>query len=260
MVKYNHKTAQTNTKTDLNDLLIGELDFFGIVPVENSNYQIEVGDETILVENLKEAKSIIKDAIKELKTYLYSKWEDLKHLILVILENTTGNQSSLNNIIFLNGARKLFYLSKRFPELKGIHSLIKELMNTDVSETHPNLINKFNIKYFEIKTIHQLILNEIYKSKLISRMSQLQKEAQISGPWANVDLPMKERVWEWDADGDEEYFADRTKSRKQQPRYNPETNKQGFYFVWQDLNLSPYSFEDRDHESPYKGNNYLSIP
>ena len=86
----------------------------------------------------------------------------------------------------------------------------------------------------------------------------LTKEAQISGPWANLDLPMAERVWSWGED--EEYFDQRSKARKEQVRYNPEYDKQGYFFVWQDLNRDPYSFDDMKTDSPYKSRHMITLP
>jgi hypothetical protein len=89
---------------------------------------------------------------------------------------------------------------------------------------------------------------------------KIRKTAQISGPWANLDLPMKERVWEWDSDGESEYFENRTKARREQTRYNPEYDKQGFFYVWQDFTRDPYSFEDFKKDSPYKSRHQIAIP
>ena len=109
-------------------------------------------------------------------------------------------------------------------------------------------------------------MREIYRTKLLKKYAQLHKVAQISGPWANLDLPMKERVWEFDSE-EEEYFDTREKQRKEQVRYNPEylgagssATQQGFFYIWQDRNRDPYLFQNRESDSPYKSRLLMNIP
>lgn len=262
MTIYNRKKSR-QIKTASNEdvlipLILNEMSLFGIV-LKNSSYEVSLGDETAKVNSLQEVHSLIKSGLKELKTYLFELWEDLNNIANILLENSGGNTTSLDNLIFLNAIKKAFYLSKKFPELKNVNSTLLRALNTDIADVHPDVIRKFNHKFIEIKVVHQVILNELYRLRLIGRISTVTKQAQISGPWANLDLPMKERVWEW-SEGEDEYFDNRTKARREQTRYNPETNKQGFYFVWQDLSTSPYRFEDMDSDSPYKSRGQISIP
>jgi len=107
--------------------------------------------------------------------------------------------------------------------------------------------------------MHRLIMSEIYRCLLIDRYLKITKQAQISGPWANLDVPMQERKWEWD-DTEEEYFRDRQTSRREQIRYNPENaTSSGFFFVWVDKNRDPYKFEDMATDSPYKSRATMTI-
>jgi len=109
-------------------------------------------------------------------------------------------------------------------------------------------------------------MTELYRLKVLDKYRSMEKIASmklagIPGPWANLDLPMKERVWEWNSDEDE-FFANREKSRKEQIRYNPEEaeNTNGMFYVWQDLTRSPYSYYNRTTESPYKSRLLISQP
>lgn len=103
-------------------------------------------------------------------------------------------------------------------------------------------------------------MREIYRLKLIDRLLNIQnptrqKEAQVSGPWANLDLPIEERMWEFEGE-DEEYFETRKKIRREQTRYNPEYVN-GFYYKWDDITRDPFSYYDKD--SPYKTRSYMGI-
>ena len=63
-------------------------------------------------------------------------------------------------------------------------------------------------------------------------------DSDISGPYAHLDLPYCERVMEY-KEGDD-WLRDREKAISDQPRYNPEYNENGFYFVWMEPRREPY--------------------
>lgn len=239
------------------DLLKNELKIYHIIP-SNGGFKIVLGDETVQAANIQDAIQYIESAIREIKEHIWEAWVDLRQLAIILAQNDGGNEGGLANILFLNSVKKSYLLSSNFTDLKSVSDAIYELLDIDAAEVHPDLISKFNKKYLEIRLLHRLIMNEIYRVQLLRQFSKITKQAQISGPWANLDLPIKERVWEWSED--EEYFDDRQRARRNQIRYNPEYNQEGFYFVWQDYNRDPYSFEDFKKDSPYKSRQQLAIP
>jgi len=239
-------------------LLENELISFDIDKQLDGTYIVVVGDESFPAPNLDECKKHIELGISELKQIIWEDWQDLSHIATLVSHNNSGNSSGLNNLIFLNAVKKSYFLSKIFTDLSDVSDCLKNLFFVDASEVHNNLIEKFNHKYLRIKLLHYLIMRELYRIHLIRRSQKILKSAQVSGPWSNLDLPMKERVWEWSED--EEYFDNRQRARREQVRYNPENNKMGFYYVWQDLTRDPYSFEDIQKDSPYKSRSILTIP
>lgn len=241
------------------DLLKLELESFDIIQQDTGRYVLVIGDETVTASSLKECREYISQGIQELKSNLWDSWHDLSHLSQVITQNDAGNEPSLNNILFLTTVKRAFFLSQIFSDLSEISKSIKELFNIDASEIHKDLISKFNLKYLEVKLLHHLLMTEIYRVNLITKYMHVHKKAQISGPWANLDLPMKERVWEFAED--EEYFENRSRAKREQVRYNPEMlPTTGFYYIWQDLSRNPYLFDDRDTQSPYKSRKIMQIP
>ena len=236
-------------------LLKAELSTFHICPAING-YDISIGDENLHCPTLADCLKHIEDGIGELKEEIWQCWQDLHNVAQVMLESTSGNEGGLDNVIFLNAVNKSYFLSKAFSELLPVSNILQMLFDANITEIHNNLIIKFNTLYLKIVALNRLILNEIYRTKIIKQWQQLTKQAQVSGPWANVDLPMAERVYPWFEAADE--LQGREDARKKQERYNPEYVN-GFYYVDKDLNRSPYRFEDRQTESPYKSNNYLSI-
>jgi len=246
------------SKRNDDDLLKYEMESFKINKQKSGTYSLEIGDELVDAGSLSECKQYIKEGIAELKNDLWDAWSDLSHISQIIVENNSGNSDSLDNVLFLSTAKRAFALSCVFSDLKEVSRYLKQIFTIDASEVHHNLISKFNAKYFDVKMRHSLLMRELYRLSLISKYMKLHKAAQISGPWANLDLPMKERVWDYSED--EEYFEGRSKAKRNQVRYNPEMlPSTGFYYVWQDLNRDPFQFSDRDEESPYKSRKILQI-
>ncbi len=241
------------------EILRYEMKIHGI-SIGDDGYSVRVGDEVIKTESLSASINIISEGENELKRHVREKWEDLYYLANFMMSSGAGqNSSSLDNLIFLSSVKKSFQLSSRFSELRQVSDALKLLMMSDASEMDSRLIKKFNGLYIQIRIIHRLIMTEQFRKNLLTSLTAQSKTAQVAGPYSNMDMPLKERVWEW-KDGEEEYFADREKERKNSVRYNPEYDKYGFYYVWQDLNRDPYLFEDRKDESPYQSRFLVSMP
>lgn len=238
-----------------NDLITKELQILDIDRT-SSPIKSRVGDETLIFNSVSECKDAIKHSTVELKEHLWSDWNDVVNLSRIIIESDTQNAGQADNIIFLHQVKTIFALSRVFSELSEISKNLYQLFNIDIINVHRNLITKFNMLCLRIKMLHYLIMREKYRLQLLSRYD-IRKTAQVSGPWANLDLPMAERVWEWDSEDD--YLENRDRARKEQIRYNPETTKQGYYFVWDDPSRDPYLFEDMATESPYRSRSILTI-
>lgn len=85
----------------------------------------------------------------------------------------------------------------------------------------------------------------------------------VQGWYANLDIPMFERKFEW-REG-EDYLTDRDKSIKNQTRYNPEYQKvnfcddSGFFYIYYEPRNAPYEFLKglNDDESVYPSRSSL---
>lgn len=250
---------KSHKNTDDLELLRIELRAFNVIN-DAGGYRIKIGDESLILPNLKECFTALQSATKELTEHISNSWQELDKIAKRIIQRQGQNSGSLDNLLFLNAVQKSFQLTSVFPQLDYVQQTLYHLLDTDIQEMDDHLIRHFNTEYLEVQSLHRLIMDELYRQKLIKRMMTLTKQAQISGPWANLDLPMKERVWEWD-EGEEEYFDSRQKSRREQVRYNPENGtKSGFYYVWQDLNIGPYKWEDKEDEQPYQSRHTMTIP
>lgn len=251
--------AQLSSKQSTDkDLIINELIVHKIIP-NDGGYSIAVGDDLLPVKTLQECLQLIEQGLKELKTSMQELWQNLAKLSGATSKmNGKNNLHGFENVYFLSNAKKVFLLARLFPELEKVTDSIHGVLDVDLQFIDDADVKKFNFVCLRIFLMHRLIMSEIYRRKLVLLATQNIKLAQISGPWANLDLPMKERMWEWSED--EEYFKDRQDSKREQARYNPETNPLGFYFVWQDQSRGPYSYFERNEEGTYPHDNYLSIP
>lgn len=253
---FNLKQHKISTPTDL---LSQELGAFGIVRQHDGSYLMNVGDEKVHTDKLIDCKKYLYQSINEIKKYLKEKWEDIAHLADVMAEKKSSNESSIDNLLFLNAVKKSLKLSGHFSQLATVKQSLTKLLYADPSDFNIEDIQKFNYLYLSIRSLHSLVMEELYRLRVVSQNLQLNKTAQVSGPWSNLDLPMKERVWEWD-EGEDEYFSNRNESIKNQMRYNPEYDKYGFYYVWNEPTRDPYRFEDMSKDSPYKSRLMLTIP
>jgi len=79
----------------------------------------------------------------------------------------------------------------------------------------------------------------------------------VAGPWAHLDIPMFERVFQWQ-EGDD-WLKDREKAISKLPRYNPQYDLHGFYFKWIEPRNLAYAWENRFNEGSYPMRNVLNL-
>lgn len=87
--------------------------------------------------------------------------------------------------------------------------------------------------------------------------------SSVAGPYAHLELPIHERVFEWNEG--EDWLTDRDKAISDQHRYNPEYDKvttkdsEGFYFVWDEQRRTPTDWlHVLEGDTPYKTRNLLA--
>lgn len=250
---------QSHREENIFDILRRELSILEITRLNSHAHKARIGDEFV-IDTLPNIKKTIQEAINELKSLIWNLWDNLAHLCDTVVYDHSANTGTMQNSLFLNNVKRIYGLSSIFPDLTDVSQSIKKIFYIDMASIGDELVKSFNLLCLKIRLTHHLIMREIYRTKVISHYLKFVKTAQISGPWANLDLPMQERKWEWD-DEENEYFAERDEAKKQQVRYNPEAQQgcYGFYFVWNDMSRGPYNFGDVEN-SPYKSRLLLTIP
>lgn len=256
---FNLKSHAT-TEIDDQTLLQYELNAFDIHH-KGTYYEIRIGDDTLQLPSLKDCTQSLSESIKEVKSHLRNSWENLARIADRISKSKGTNTGRIANLLFLNLVNKTYILTDLFTELTAEKTALEALLNSDIANADDYLVDMFNSESVSIKALHKLVMEEMYRLKIIKQYMKMTKIAQISGPWANLDLPMGERMWKFDS-SEEEYFDNRQKSRREQTRYNPESQEgtNGFYFVFVDHNRDPYRWDQREEEGIYPSHSNLSIP
>ena len=240
-------------------LLQNELTACGVQQTD-SCYTMHIDNEEVQCTDLTDCMAKTVAEIKQLKQKGLKEWESLAHIADQIVEQPKYSQiGCLNNLLFLNNIRKVHELSLLFDELMEVSSSIQKLKYIDVSHVSTNLVKDFNDLYLSLRVLHTLILQRMYRNKVIMQIMKMFKTASITGPWSNLDLPSLERQWKFDSE-EEEYFKNREDAKKNQARYNPTYDIHGVFFEWVDRNIPPYLWSDRATESPYKSRLQISIP
>ena len=181
---------KSHTTTDDLELLRNELQIFDVVR-SGSGYEIEIGDECVSCKDLSEVTNVINSGLHELREHCWESWKSLAELSERLVEESGRNSGSVNNLLFLHAVKRSFLLSRIFSDLNFVTEILRKILNTDIAKVDDHLIGHFNSEYLTIQSLHRLIMSEKYRCKLIARYSSMTKQAQISGPWANLDLPIE---------------------------------------------------------------------
>ena len=250
-------------KTDIPDeqLIEIELRANGAVKQEDGTFVFHVCGEKMVCPFC-ECVSICNNELEGLKEKLWNEWQMLGHVAELATKEPHFNETScLDNLLFLNYVKKAYLFSRMFDDLSNVSQAINRIFRCDISRINEDLVRQFNASYIEVKTLHVMVMKEIYRGKLLKRYGKLKKTASISGPWANLDLPFLERVYPYDNNSEhEEYMENRTRTKQQQTRYNPEKNMFGIFYSWEDLRRNPYDWSKWKEESSVPVRYQTSIP
>jgi len=104
-------------------------------------------------------------------------------------------------------------------------------------------------------TLAQLGPDDLHKARI--------KVARgVSGPWANLDLPRKERQFEWSEIKEEVHGRDKDIRKQKRYRQGLENynndGRVGEGYYWRELRNEPYSWDSRSDSSPYQNRSILS--
>lgn len=217
-----------------------------------------------------------KNKIKDYIDVFRDLWKDICILLQESGSSSLDLDRSKNFIYALRRLEKLIYC---FDETKNtnLEIIFEDAFNKDICMFSHRAI-EFLPKYsITVDYIYRMIVKNKYKLSLLScaklgkqevNKQKLVKKAYsydqgVMGPWSRLDLPMKERVWEWN---DMESIIEGTERSKQKQRryrkglinYNGvQDPEEGQFWVWYEPRNEPFSWYNRKDESPYPSRELL---
>jgi len=244
------------------EIIEQELIIQGIRPLGDKLYHWR--DQKISLKQLDDSLSFL--ISKNKKTQL-TLWIELSE---VIKKRETGDSDKDMSKMFIPALKGLYLLSCNFDSLRenGICDVLKAATLSDVNDFSRLVMNRVIEFRLSIDWLHHLIRSDMYLRFLLkaynkSRLNEYVVAGGVSGPWANLDLPMQERVFKWDEI--EEETAGRGRDKRNQRRYTMGLENYGTGdhspnegFVWRELRNEPYEFDDASN-NPYPHRNTLWI-
>jgi hypothetical protein len=141
---------------------------------------------------------------------------------------------------------------------KDINSFAK-----DVVSSIPDYRIAIEWVWRRVSRLHYLctILKFALRGKGYVSQKRLIEAAAFSGPWSNLNLHMKERVFKWneieeEVEGRQRDIRNQRRYRMGLENYNND-GRVGEGFFWREIRNEPYLWSDRENESPYPGRSLL---
>ncbi len=261
------------------DILTKELALYGIKLKDNKNCSVYYNRQFFDVSIIK-VLSNLKKRIKQNGLIFEQLWRDL------FVEAFSGKYvgtftSPMEAKLFISSVKSLFILAEFLETYfdfvdsnlqRTLCQKMKLIANRDYKDFPREIaisIIDFNLSIHWVFVTMKLLVYicDLLRAAMLGpdRISSLNIKIarSISGPWANLDLPMLERVFPY-ADIAEEMYG-RGRDIRQQLRY-----KKGFEFYndlygrsglyWREMRNEPFSWSDRKDESPYPNRELLMKP
>jgi hypothetical protein len=260
------------------NILNKELAVNGIKIIDQNTCQCFYGDRLVNM-TLKAKIKLNNKKIRQDKLIFEELWKELIELF------KNRNSSILHEPIdekmiclfvfsvkdLMNFVENLLYdynFSNKELSRRDVYISIKSALDTDYAMFPKDVISSVPDYKMAIDWIYRDACKLSYVNKLLKfvslgeeKISMIKVARGISGPWANLDLPMLERVFKWD--DIEEEVRGRDKDLRKQRRYRQglenynNDGRVGDGYFWRELRNEPYSWYDRFDDSPYPGRSIL---
>jgi len=257
------------------ELLIKELGKYGITVISDAECSFSIGDRKFKSKIVSKIYLLKKDHIYNTKI--------IRQLLLEVVNLLNlNNPTSAEACGVINDKN----LNIAIDALYGISDLVKLLSNCNdykefikkhdicatLRKTFDMDILSFSYETLNCISNYRIALDWIYRSNkkieyIVSLLALLLEGKDkidgivikvakgVQGPWGNLDLPMAERVFNWDDVSGETYGRDKDKRMQQRylmgfDTYN-KSGKVGEGYYWRELRNEPFSWKDRYDASPY---------
>ena len=252
------------------DTLKQELAVYGFRLLDGQRCQFFKSDQ-LTETSLSEVYSILGNELSENKQLLTQLWRELHQSLSTKNQPAAAIDPRLSRL-FVSALKDLaIWLTMFDPkEVEPFVKIVEYALQRDILSYSSDQINAVIDYKIAIDWIHRIISRQLYTRRLIqfahdgrekANQSKIVEARGVGGPWSNLDMPMKERVWKWWEE--DENFRNRDGELRRQRRYrkglenynNGGSVGEGHY--WREVRNEPYSWYSRQDNSPYPGRNTL---
>jgi hypothetical protein len=216
--------------------------------------------------------SSITSDIKENLSLFSNLWVELANTLRSGKETETYITDKRTQNLFIYSIKNMMDLIDNFSDKKNtsVAQVVMNALSRDINKFSMEQSGKVIDLSLAISWMRRVLCKQKYVCNLLrfaktkGRNSKHKLARSVSGPWANLDLPMEERAWAWE--DEDPNFRYRDKDIRNQSRYTKGLENyngdgrvgEGHY--WRELCNEPYLWEERDEESPYPHRNTTTRP
>jgi len=254
------------------NILNKELKYFGIKLTNNKNCQFYDASGRLYNLSIQQTIQRIKKGIKSNIELFALLWQQVEKLLL---EKNTEKLCIDENLkkLFIFSLKELSKMLLCFSDLdnSNLSKCIDSSLNRDINSFNSYQIDTLSNLKISLDWVHRLIHRLRYIVNLLEFASTGEKEVSnyriktargVSGPSANLDLPMQERMYSYKSE-DGRSLKGRQRDKINQRRYkkglenynNSGSVGEGYY--WREIRNEPFSWYNRSSESPYPSRNTI---
>jgi len=245
-----------------------ELLHFGFKLVNNGHVEFSLQEQKV-TKPILEAITHIEAFIKENSHLLHNLWTDVIKTLLRPEPIASSPDAKITKL-FIFSLKELAKLLDCFEdqEITRYKKVLQASLEKDITEFMPSQMNEIIDTKISIDWVQRVVQRLLYIRSLLkftakgkNHVNNYKTAEGISGPWANLDLPMEERVWSWWED--ENDFRQRDSDIRKQRRYRKglenynNDGRVGEGHYWREIRNEPFSWYNRENDSPYPGRSVL---
>lgn len=254
------------------EILCKELAYQGFKLVGNGQCQFWDPGGGIRTASIPEVRRMLGSYINENLRVFSSVWSDVANLLLEVShESSISDERSID--LFTDSLKSLAMFLDLFDGPNDVKQVIERSLGRDINSFSRHQIKELPNLRIVVDWIHRGVSKQSYVCRLLSfaeqgpdrvRSIQVKFARGISGPWSNLDLPWRERVWEW-AEEDENFrgrdydIRNLRRYRKGLRNYNND-GRVGEGHYWRELRNEPFRWSNRYEEDPYPHRNVITRP
>jgi len=256
-------------------ILNKELAFHGFKLQGAGQCEFHTEDGNTQVADIGYVYNMLQKELAENAKLFSSTWEEVANMLYEYRPDNMATDERSSNL-FIFAVKDLIKLLDCFEgtDDSRLYKIIQYALERDINSFNREQIKRIPDYKIALDWLHRLISKIMYVQRLLQfamqgekavsqrEVKMAQTAAGISGPWANLDLPVPERVWAWDEE--DENFRGEDRNKRKQRRYNKglanynNDGRVGEGHYWRELRNEPYAWDNRESDGIYPGRNVLT--